>query len=173
MPTDTVYGLVGSALSQKTVARIYRVRKRTSEKPFIVLIGSIKDLKLFETNIDEYSKRVLNRIWPGKISVILSCPDKKFSYLHRETKALAFRLPADVWLRNLLKRTGPLVAPSANPEGLVPAKNIKEAKKYFGKKVDFYMSGKKPDKLPSTLIKIKNRDIIILRQGKVKIKEII
>ena len=173
MPTDTVYGLVGSALSRKTVARIYRVRKRTSEKPFIVLIGSIGDLKLFKIKVDNFSKRALSGIWPGKVSVILPCRAKNFSYLHRETKALAFRLPADVWLRNLLKRTGPLVAPSANPEGLVPAKNIKEAKKYFGKKVDFYMSGKKPDKLPSTLIKIKNRDIIILRQGKVKIKEII
>lgn len=172
MLTDTIYGLVGSALSKKTVARIYRIRKRTPEKPFIVLIGSIGDLKLFKIKVDKFSKRVLNRVWPGKVSVILPCRVKNFSHLHRGTETLAFRLPADVRLRNLLKRTGPLVAPSANPEGSTPAENIEEAKNYFGKKVDFYISGKKPDKLPSTLIQIKNRDIIILRQGKVKIKEI-
>ena len=171
MPTDTIYGLVGSALSRKTVERIYVARQRKPEKPFIVLIGSMGDLKLFKIKLDNFSKRVLNRVWPGKVSVILPCRAKNFSYLHRGTQTLAFRLPDKTWLRNLLKKTGPLVAPSANPEGLVPAKNIKEAKKYFGKKVDFYAGGKRPDKLPSTLIQIKNRDIIILRQGKIKIKK--
>lgn len=171
MPTDTIYGLVGSALSKKTVERIYAVRQRKPEKPFIVLIGSIGDLKLFKIKVDNFSKRVLSKVWPGKVSVILPCRSKKFSYLHRGTKTLAFRLPADVRLRNLFKKTGPLVAPSANPEGLRPAKNIKEAKKYFAKKIDFYIGGKKPDKLPSTLIQIKNKNIVILRRGKIKIKK--
>jgi L-threonylcarbamoyladenylate synthase len=171
MPTDTIYGLVGSALSEKTVERIYKVRRRKPEKPFIVLIGSMGDLKLFKIKVDNFSKKALTRIWPGKVSAILPCRSEKFSYLHRGTKTLAFRLPANVRLRNLLQKTGPLVAPSANPEGLRPAKNIKEAKKYFGKKIDFYMSGKKPDELPSTLIQIKNKNIVILRQGKIKIKK--
>jgi len=170
MPTDTIYGLVGSALSEKTVERIYKVRKRIPEKPLIILIGLTRDLNLFKIKLDKYSKEILNRIWPGKISVILPCQSEKFSYLHRGTKTLAFRLPADVRLRNLLRKTGPLVAPSANPEGLRPAKNIEEAKKYFGKKIDFYITGKRADELPSTLIQIKNRNIVILRQGKVKIK---
>ncbi len=38
IPTDTVYGLVGSALSRAAVERIYRVRKREKEKPFITTV---------------------------------------------------------------------------------------------------------------------------------------
>ena len=37
--------------------------------------------------------------------------------------------------------TGPLIAPSANTEGLSPAENIEQAKKYFGDLVDFYVDG--------------------------------
>ncbi len=171
MPTDTIFGLVGSALSRNTVERIYGVRKRKPEKPFVILIASMGDLDLFKIKTDNFSKKTLNRVWPGKISVILPCPHKRFAYLHRGTKGLAFRLPDKTWLRNLLKKTGPLVAPSANPEGLAPAKNIKEAKRYFGKKIDFYAGGKKADKLSSTLIQIKDKKIIILRQGGARIKK--
>jgi len=83
---------------------------------------------------------------------------------------LAFRLPKDRTLVRILKETGPLIAPSANLEGMVPAESIGQAKKYFGNKVDFY-NGKKTIKgQASTLIEIKNRKINILRQGKTEIK---
>jgi L-threonylcarbamoyladenylate synthase len=71
----------------------------------------------------------------------------------------------------LLKKAGPLVAPSANPEGMEPAKTIKEAKEYFGERVDFYINGGKLLSPPSTLIEIKNKKIFIKRKGAVKIKE--
>ena len=46
-------------------------------------------------------------------------------------------------------------------------KSIKEAKEYFGDKVDFYIDGGKRKSEPSTLIKIENGKIEVLRQGKV------
>src|SRR5204863_149383 len=67
--------------------------------------------------------------------------EEKFEYLHRGTNTLALRLPKDESLQNLLKKTGPLIAPSANVEGLPPAKNITDAKKYFGDGVDLYIDG--------------------------------
>ena len=41
--TDTTYGIVGSALNEKTVNEIYRLRKRELDKPFIVLIEKKSD----------------------------------------------------------------------------------------------------------------------------------
>lgn len=165
LPTDTLYGIVGSALSKKAVARIYRLRKRNSGKPMIVLIGSISDLKTFGVKINEATLKNLQEIWPGKVSVILHCPNKKFEYLHRGTGAVAFRVPAMPSLRRLLKKTGPLVAPSANLEGLPPAQNILEAKKYFGDSVDFYYGRKKSDILPSTILAYASGKWSIKRQG--------
>lgn len=165
LPTDTLYGLVGSAFSKKAVARIYRLKKRNSKKPLIVLIGSFRDLARFGVKPDAKTKRTLQNVWPGKVSAILPCRNKKFSYLHRGTNTLAFRFSVKRSLRNLLKKTGPLVAPSANPEGAPPAKTIREAKKYFCDTVDFYIDGGILRTLPSTLIKIKNGHIVVKRRG--------
>ena len=164
MPTDTIYGIVGSALSEKVVGKIYKIRHRQAKKPMIILIGSYNDLKFFDIETSRKTKKILQRFWPGKISIILSCPHKKFAHLHRGTKSLAFRLPNPLWLRKFLKKTGPLVAPSANIEGSPPSKTIAEAKKYFGKKVDFYLDGGKLAGRPSTLIRINDGKVEILRK---------
>jgi L-threonylcarbamoyladenylate synthase len=169
LPTDTLYGLVGSALSPKAVARIYQLKKRDPEKPLIILIKSLTDLKSFKIRIGLKTSQILANYWPGKVSIILPCPSVEFNYLHRGRKTLAFRLPDKNDLQNLLKTTGPLVAPTVNPEGLEPARTIKEAKAYFGDQVDFYLDQGRLDSPPSTLIRTKGGKIEILRQGAVKI----
>ena len=152
LPTDTIYGIVGSTFRPRAVERIYKLRKRNRKKPMIILIGSIADIERFEVKIDAKTKKILKRFWPWKVSIILPCPSKKFTYLHRGAETLAFRLPAKKSLRALLKKTGPLVAPSANIEGERPAKTVAEAKRYFGSRVDFYLDiGRLTDK-PSKLV---------------------
>lgn len=126
------------------------------------------DLRKFGVKINPKIKNKLKEYWPGPVSIILDC-NKKFDYLHRGTKALAFRLPNDSWLKSLLKKTGPLVAPSANLEGHSPALTIKQAKRYFSDNVDFYFDRGKLESEPSTLIKIKRGQVIVLRQGAVKV----
>lgn len=163
MPTDTIYGVVGSALSKKTVERIYRLRRRTRSKPMIILIGSVRDLARFGVRIGRETRKVLRKLWPGKVSVILPCISEKFFYLHRGTKTLAFRLPRNPDLIELLKAVGPLVAPSANPEGKLPAKTAKEAKRYFGNKADFYLDAGKLSSKPSSLVKLEKKGVVVLR----------
>ncbi len=164
LPTDTIYGLVGSALNKKTVARIYKLRRRNPKKPMIVLIGSISDLKKFEIPLFYNSSPLLSKFWPGKVSIVLPCPSLKFEYLHRETKTLAFRFPKPKKFRDFLRKTGPLIAPSANLEGQPPAKTITEAQKYFGAKIDFYVNAGKKNAKPSRLVKILDGKIIELRK---------
>jgi L-threonylcarbamoyladenylate synthase len=169
IPTDTIYGVAASALLEKTVERVYKVLKRNQNKPFIILIGSIRDLSLFKINLDNKTQKILKQIWPGKISVVLPVNSPRFLYLHRGTKTLAFRVPKKRSLLKLLKKTGPLISTSANPQGKKPAETIAEAKKYFGDRVDFYIGGGKIKSLPSTLVEIKNGKIIALRKGAAKL----
>lgn len=171
IPTDTLYGLVGSALKKTTIERLYHIRRRDLKKPFIVLISSVSDLKKFGINLNDLQKKALKDFWPGKVSVILPCKSKKFEYLHRGKQTLAFRLPDDEQLIKLLKKVGPLVAPSANRAGDQPAATFSEARKYFTDEVDFYVDGGKLKSKPSTIIEIgKDGRIEVLRAGVVKIK---
>lgn len=163
MPTDTILGLVGAALRRKTVERLYRVRKRNPKRPFIILIASARELSKFGIRPDTRVQQFLKAVWPldstrgkpGAVSVILPCPSAKFRYLHRGTKTLALRVPKPNALRALLEKTGPLVAPSANPEGKPPARTVGEAIRYFGTKVDVYVDGKSRRSMPSLIIEIK------------------
>jgi len=174
LPTDTLYGLVGSALNEKTVERIYDIKKRDKSKKMIILVARRKDLKLFKIRLDGRTKKALKKFWPNPISVVLSLSqdevfNKGLTYLHRNSDTLAFRVPKPKWLRKLLKKTGPLIAPSANPEGLPPAENIEQARAYFSEAADFYIDGGELKGQPSTIIKFNEKGLEIRRQGATKI----
>ncbi len=170
IPTDTIYGLVCSALNPDSVERLYRIRKRDTSKPCIILISGIDDLGKFNIKTTKELVHALDRVWPGAVSVILDCHDEQFAHLHKGTKTLAFRVPGNDELRDLLKKTGPLLAPSANPEGKSPATSAAEAKKYFGKEVDFYIDGGELVGQASTLVKYEDGKFITLRDGLVKVE---
>ncbi len=163
MPTDTLYGLVGRALNQIAVDRIYGLKQRAPEKPFIILVGSIGELAQFGVEFDEALNQFLDKEWPGPTSIILPITADQFGYLDRGTKTLAFRLPNDPDLVKLLQLTGPLAAPSANPEGQPPATTIDQARGYFDTQIDFYVDGGERNAKPSRLVRYDHGEIEVLR----------
>lgn len=174
MPTDTLYGIVGKAQNESVVNRIYSIRKRNPDKPCIILIGDIGELKKFSVSLNKEQENKIKELWPisaiadighqRATSIVLDCLDKKFLYLHRGTNTLAFRLPFLAALRNMLLKTGPLIAPSANLETIPPSETIEDAKKYFGDKVNLYIDGGKLADKASKIIKLhKNGSVTILR----------
>jgi len=170
MSTDTIYGLVGQALNTETVKLIYQIRKRSPDKPLIILISNLNDLKKFGVKLSDFEKGFLNKNWPGPVSVILPCAGAGFKYLHRGTKTLAFRLPKKKSVLEIIRKTGPLVAPSANPEGLPPANDLIEAKRYFGDKASYFGRGELRSPA-SALVKLENDRVEVLRAGAVVIKD--
>src|SRR3989338_10829872 len=155
IPTDTIYGICAPALDKKAIEKVYKLKKRDPKKPMIILIGSLDDLRKFNIDLNAWQKKVLNpthkqimcgikQVWPGKVSVVLPCLDKKFAYLHKVTKTFAFRLPKKRELLKILSISGPLVAPSANPEGGRPAETIAEAKNILEKIFFITALGKYP-----------------------------
>lgn len=168
IPTDTIYGIVGSAFIPETVEKIYKLKRRATDKPFIILISSLNDLNHFNIKLTDKQKNFLKKNWPNPFSVVLPVSSEKWKYLHRGTNSLAFRLPKDQKLMEIIKQTGPLVAPSANFEGEKPSETIDEAKKYFGRGVDFYVDGGRMVAKPSTLIEITDDSVRVLREGDYK-----
>jgi L-threonylcarbamoyladenylate synthase len=155
LPTDTIYGLVGSALHEATIERIYKIKERQADKPCIVLIADLDTLRSFEIEITPPLDNVFKRYWPGPTSLALAVnPDKYFS-LHRGTNRIAFRLPSDEKLIACLKETGPLIATSVNPTGQPPATSIKEAQLYFQDQVDGYVDQGTITAAPSQLLLVK------------------
>lgn len=169
IPTDTVYGLVARATDREAVERLYELKHRPN-KPGTLIAADIKQLE--DLGLKHRYLKAVESFWPGPISVLIPCSDPKLSYLHRGKMSLAVRIPAKHDLRELLKTTGPLVTTSANHAGEPPATNIHAARKYFGNEIDFYVDGGDlSDHQPSTIIRIVDDAIEILRQGAVRIDE--
>lgn len=146
--TDTLYGIVARADNEAAVARVYELKNRADSKPPIVLISDTSQLfDPLPSGVDE----TVDGKWPGKNSIIIPSPSAP-QWLVRGSHGVAYRLPASRSLQNLLRETGPLIAPSANPEGQSPANTIGEAQGYFADEVDFYVDGGVPlDSRPSNL----------------------
>lgn len=169
LPSDTVYGIMARADDLQAVERLYRLRGRAPEKPFIILVADRWQITDTEPWTDEHRK-LAGTYWPGPLSLVAPTSDKTPQYLHRGTHTLAYRIPDDAALRKLLSATGPLVAPSANPENRPTATTLAEAHAYFDDQVDGYVDGGRiADHAPSTVAGIKNGKVHIFRQGALRI----
>lgn len=166
IPTDTVYGLAAVASDQTAVKRLYGLKNRR-QKPGTVIAASIH--QLVGLGIKKRYLSAVKDFWPGPISIEIP---HGIDYLSQKTGRQAFRIVADKTLMNLLNKTGPLLTTSCNQPSKPPANNIEQARRYFGKTVDVYVDGGDlSGRLPSTLIRIVDDAIEIIREGAVKIDE--
>lgn len=168
LPTDTVYGLICSAYNEQSVQRLYNLKSREM-KPGTLVAASIE--QLVQLGMPRRYLSAVEQYWPGSISVVIPL-GSKLSYLHQSKGSIAVRIPSDQRFNALLQQTGPLLTSSANQPGEPPATTEIEARKYFGDSIDFYVDGGDlSGSEPSTIIRVVDDTIEVLRQGAVKINE--
>lgn len=167
--TDTLYGIIADAKNPHAVTRVYKIKNRQPLKPVIVLVADYNQIRSFGIEISSIFEQILSEYWPGKVSIVLPVTDESVDthYLHKGTHGIAFRIPDDKKLCALLKKIGPVIAPSANKEGKQPARTIQDAEVYFGDDIDFYLDGGEViDDTPSKLIQITHNIKIKTLRGK-------
>lgn len=168
LPTDTVYGLVCSALNEQSVQRLYELKSREM-KPGTLVAASID--QLVDLGIPRRYLVAVQDYWPGAVSIVIPL-GPRLPYLHQGKGSIAVRVPGDETFRDLLAQTGPLLTSSANQPGETPAVNIDEAKRYFANAVDFYQDGGDlTGREASTIIQVVDDTVEVLRQGAVVINE--
>lgn len=168
IPTDTVYGVVARAQDKSAVQRLYELKHR-HQKPGTLIAASIE--QLVDLGIPRRYLTAVEQFWPGPVSVIVpSTPE--LGYLDMGKMSLAIRIPDNQQLLTLLQQTGPLLTSSANQPGEPTANSIQEAQAYFGEAVDYYQDGGDlADHKPSTVVRIIDDAVEVLREGAVKIDE--
>lgn len=166
MPSDTIYGLSAAAFDEQAVAKLHSIKGR-ADKPFIVLFSDIKMLNMLSISKEQMAP--VQKYWPGGLTLICDAPNSP-KWLHRDLRTVAIRMPDNQKLLKLVDKVGPIVSTSANPEGVSPAENLTQAIQYFGDKLDFYVDAGKISGFSSTIVKVKNGRLDVIRPGAVKIK---
>ena len=143
LPTETVYGLAGSAYSKTAVKRIFKLKKRPKNNPLIIHYLNKKEAKkdvIFNNNFN----KLYFKFCPGPLTFILK--KKKKSKIKSEAtaylKTVAIRFPAHRVVRSILKKISfPLAMPSANiSSGLSPV-NAFDVSEEFKKKLKIVING--------------------------------
>jgi len=117
MPTDTVWGLLCKASSDKAVQRIYQLKNRNSNKPLALLVSGVEMAKNY-INLNKDIKKLLECEQPITVIASLKLPFTLSRYINLKTQNIGLRIPKNPDLTALIERIGePLVATSANLSG--------------------------------------------------------
>lgn len=162
-PTDTVYGLICDAESNKAVEKIFKIKKREKTKPLPVFIESIGKAKKV-AYINNQQEKFLSKVWPGAVTCILKAK-KGLSELVYKEETIALRIPDYKLLNTVLKEFNkPLAQTSANISEGQPTTKIKDVLSQFGEseiQPDLIINaGDLPENNPSKIINLINNQII-------------
>ena len=76
MPTETVYGLAGNALSELSVKRIFEAKGRPQDNPLIVHISEFNEIYDLVREVPDIAKKLAEKFWPGPLTMIIHKSEK-------------------------------------------------------------------------------------------------
>lgn len=172
--TDTLYGLGADALQESAVLRVFAAKARTAEKALPVIIGDRDFLWALALDISRDGKILMEKFWPGPLSLLLPATPAVPVALHGGTGRIAVRLPACAVARALATAAGgALTATSANRSGSSPARNAEEVMAALGDAIELVVdSGPAIIRLPSTLVDVTASPPRVLRAGAIPTDDI-
>ncbi len=178
IPTETVYGLAASALQPEAVKRLWELKGRDSSKPFAVAVKSLEDSLDYVPQMSPLAKRLARRCWPGPVTLVMD--DHPESVIHQLDQSVidatvpggtvGLRVPDhDVTLQILRLCAGPVVLTSANLGGQPAANDGQTVLRDLGEQVDMIIdAGPTRFQNGSTVVKVDDDDLTVLREGAVK-----
>ena len=174
VPTETVYGLAGNAYSNKSVKKIYNLKKRPKNNPLIIHYYNLNMLKK-DAFLDNNFLKLYKKFSPGPLTFILRKKEKsKISrFANANLNTIAVRFPSNKVIRSLLKKLNfPLAVPSANISTGVSPTEPSDVIDEFKNKIKFILDGGKSRiGLESTVVNLCGQ-INILRPGSINNAEI-
>lgn len=173
-PTETVYGLGADGLNPIAVAKIFEVKKRPTFNPLILHVSQKEWLNRFSIYNDERIDYLINKFWPGPLTLVLPKTDEVPDIVTSGNSTVAVRMPNHKVALELIERSNtPIAAPSANLFGHLSPTQAEHVKKSLGDKVDLILDGGNSKiGVESTIIQFYEGEFFLLRPGGLSKEEI-
>jgi L-threonylcarbamoyladenylate synthase len=174
VPTETAYGLAADATNAEAVGRVQRIKGREAWKTPPLIVDSIEMAEQY-IEITPKLRKLVETHWPGPLSIIGQAKELLLSkQVIREDGTIAVRVSSNDVVRQISTILSvPIVATSANMSGHGECYSIDAVRKQFEgqeDQPDFYLdAGLLEQKPPSTIIKEQDGEVVVVRQGSVRI----
>jgi len=165
-PTETVYGIAANLLNRDAVERLKVLKSRDETKQFSIHIGAKSDVEKYAVQILPRAYKVMERFWPGPLTVVLNAP---------AGRSVGLRMPKnEVALRLLGYVDFPVIVPSANLAGRPAPQDAAAALKDLDGRVDMVLDAG-PTSLgrESTVLDARTLPFSVLREGGLKKEDVL
>jgi L-threonylcarbamoyladenylate synthase len=177
-PTDTAYGLGVDANNFKAVQKLYKIKGRKNQ-PTHIIVSSLAMAKRY-VQFSKTAEKTFKTFLPGALTIVLPLKkniSKSINLLSADSDTIGIRIPNNKTALELVRRFGnPITTTSANPTNektpysAIDSYNLFKTRKY---KPDLYLDEGRLKKIkPSTMVKIINDKIEVLRKGPIEIENI-
>ena len=173
-PTDTVYGVGCDSLNKNAIKSLYEIKERNLNKPINILVSNMKMVKKFVKEISPIEQKLIDNFWPGSLTIVFDKSNIVPDILTSNLNTIGVRMPNNKICLDIIETFGhPLAMSSANIADMPPNTNLENLLIDFNNKVDFIIANDQGiNNIPSTIIKVKNNEIKLIREGSISIKEI-
>ena len=166
--TDTLYGLCANALDENAVKKVYELKKRDPNKPISIFLKDKEDIEKYAYTND-ISKKIIDKFLPRALTIILKKKDIIPDIVSKDY--IGIRIPDSKIIREL--SIIPLTATSANLSGEESPTSADEISEELKEKVDLIIdTGTCKYKTPSTIIKIVDDNVELIREGAIPFEKI-
>lgn len=165
-PTDTIWGLGCDATNEEAVKKIMQVKQRPSEKSFVVLVASEKDILLY-TAVPDLAVFDYLQLTNKPTTVIYEHALGLAESVCAKDGSVAIRICSEKFCNHLLNRfKKPIVSTSANISGEKSPENFSKISNIIKQNVDYIVQYKQQDAAlnsPSSIIRWKNGKTEVIR----------
>lgn len=172
LPTETVYGIFTKALDETAVNHVYQLKKRPRDKAMNLNVADYQTILEFSKEQPSYLKDLFEAFLPGPLTIILKANDKVPAWINSGKSTVGFRLPNHPLTADLIKKTGPLIGPSANISGNESGKEYASIMAAFDHEVAGYEDDQAITGQDSTIVDLSGEKAKILRQGALTVDEL-
>lgn len=168
-PTETVYGLGANALDGDAVKKIFEAKGRPQDNPLIVHVGRKEDISKYVKSISPTQQILIDKFMPGPISIIFEKADCISDVVTAGGNTVAIRLPENKVAQDFINACDlPICAPSANTSKRPSPTNAKHVYDDMNEKIPVIIDGGETEVgIESTVVKVENNTIYILRAGRI------
>ena len=174
IPTETVYGLAGNALSPEAVLRIFEAKMRPRFNPLIMHLPDRAALNQYVTELPNTARRLMDAFCPGPLTFLLPKSGLVPDLVTSGSPKVAVRFPAHPLTRALLRQVPfPLAAPSANLFGYVSPVTAQHVYEGLKGRIPYILDGGPCSiGVESTIVDFEGAEVIIRRHGGVSVEAI-